>query len=53
VKIKALNEKINVLQTNLENTKTDLAYLHKVKKSLINEKEVLETELEMLKKKFN
>jgi hypothetical protein len=28
-KIKGLNEKINNLQTNLENTKTDLSYLHK------------------------
>ena len=36
-KVRALNEKINNLQTNLENTKTDLAYMKKVKESLEGE----------------
>lgn len=34
-KVKTLNEKINTLQTSLENNKTDLAFLHKQKKSWV------------------
>jgi len=36
----------------LENSKTDLAYLHKTKKHLTKDKEELEQELETLKKTF-
>lgn len=53
MKIKALNEKINNLQTSLENTKTDLAYLHKVKKGLTNDKDVMEKEIETLRRKVH
>jgi hypothetical protein len=40
------------LQTALENTKTDLAYIHKSKKILTGEKETAEKELEILNKDF-
>jgi len=52
-KIKALNEKVNTLQTNFENTKTDLAYLHKVKKGLTTEKEAVEKDVELMKKRIS
>jgi hypothetical protein len=45
LKIKQINEKLNGLGTSLENTKTDLAFLHKSKKHLTIEKEALEKEL--------
>lgn len=44
-KIKSINEKINTLQTSVENTKTDLAFIHKSKKHLTTEKEGMEKEL--------
>ena len=45
IKIKHVSEKINNIQTNLENSKTDLAYLHKSKKHLTADKDSLEQEL--------
>ena len=52
-KIKTLNEKINNLQTSLENTKTELAHQHKVKTGLTNDIEVMQKEIETLKRKVN
>ncbi len=52
-KIKGLNEKINNLQTSLENTKTELAHQHKVKTGLGNDIEVMTREVETLKRKLN
>lgn len=45
-----INEKVITLQTSLENTKTDLAYIHKSKKQVTNDKENVEKELESVKK---
>lgn len=47
-----LTEKINTLQTTLENTKTDLSYLHKQKRATNEEKEKMESEINLLKKKI-
>lgn len=41
------------MQTSLENTKTDLAHQHKVKTGLTNDIEVLQKEIETLKRKVN
>lgn len=51
-KIKNLNERVNTLQTNLENSKTDLAFLHKQKVSWVQDREIMEKEVETLKKKI-
>ena len=51
-KIKVLNEKINNLQTNLENTKTDLSYLHKLKKTWSTDQVTMQSEMESLKRKI-
>lgn len=50
--IKALNEKINNLQTNLENTKTEVSHLHKQKRGLTEDKERFEKESDALRKKI-
>jgi hypothetical protein len=47
-RIKGLNEKINNLQTNLENTKTDLSHMHKFKKTWETDKLVMEKEKDQL-----
>lgn len=59
-KIKIVNEKINLLQISLENSKTELAYEHKTRKILANDKEEREKDLssinelyDMKKDKFN
>nr|ACK37609.1 hypothetical protein [Kahliella matisi] len=52
-KIKTLNEKINTLQTSLENTKTDLSFLHKQKKTWTQEQEIMTNELDTLNRKVN
>ena len=51
-KVKALNEKINTLQTNLENTKTDLSFLHKQKKGWVQDRELMDKEVDTLKRKL-
>eukprot|EP00347_Sterkiella_histriomuscorum_P014694 403359906 len=50
--IKALTEKINNLQTNLENTKTEVSHLHKQKRGLTEDKERMEKESDALRKKI-
>ena len=45
-----MTNKINHIQTSLENAKTDLAYLFKNIKHLKQDKELIEKELEHIKK---
>jgi predicted nucleic acid-binding Zn-ribbon protein len=47
-----LTEKINNLQTNLENTKTEVSHLHKQKRVLTEDKERSEKESDALRKKI-
>ena len=47
-----MNEKINTLQTNLENTKTDMSFLHKQKKGWQQDREIMEKEVDTLKRKM-
>ena len=50
--MKELNKKLNTLTTSVENTKTDLAYQEKVKKTLENDKDIMEKEKETLNRKM-
>lgn len=50
-KIRDLNEKVNNLQTNLENTKTELSHMHKQTKQFNGDKGGFDKEIDFLKRK--
>jgi chromosome segregation ATPase len=51
LKLKGLGEKVNTLQTQLENTKTDLVYIHKEKKAMVTKKDELDREKSEIEKR--
>jgi hypothetical protein len=52
-KAKVISDKIHILTNSLENSKTELAYLHKARKTLAHEKEIKEKDYSSIKELYD